>query len=44
MLLTLKPLFSGVLGKLAPYTLFFTALLMVELAALVTFSGAKGGR
>ncbi|HCT9737910.1 TPA: ABC transporter permease [Morganella morganii] len=41
MLLTLKPLFSGVLGKLAPYTLFFTALLMVELAALVTFSGAK---
>lgn len=41
MLLSIKPLFSGVLGKLAPYTFFFTTLLMIELAALVTFSGAK---
>ncbi|EGT3622042.1 ABC transporter permease [Morganella morganii] len=41
MLQSIKPLFSGVLGKLAPYTLFFTALLMIELAVLVTVFEAK---
>ncbi|PHM74944.1 ABC transporter permease [Xenorhabdus kozodoii] len=32
---------GALLGKLAPYTLTFTLLLMVEITALVIFSGAK---
>lgn len=34
-LLTAKPFSLALLGKLAPYTLFFTTLLMVEIAMLV---------
>ncbi|HEK0624011.1 TPA: ABC transporter permease [Proteus mirabilis] len=41
MLLNLKPFTFALIGKLSPYTLFFLTLLMVELAALVHFSGAK---
>ncbi len=41
MLLNLKPFTFALIGKLAPYTLFFLTLLMVELAALVHFSGQK---
>ncbi|MDM3660822.1 ABC transporter permease, partial [Proteus mirabilis] len=41
MILKLKPFTFDLIGKLAPYTLFFLTLLMVELAALVHFSGAK---
>ncbi|RLR63615.1 antibiotic ABC transporter permease, partial [Pseudomonas aeruginosa] len=41
MLLNIKPFTCAVIGKLAPYTLFFITLLIIELAALVYFSGAK---
>ncbi|CNI67988.1 ABC-2 family transporter protein [Yersinia frederiksenii] len=40
-LLTAKPFSLALLGKLAPYTLFFTTLLMVEIAMLVGFFGAR---
>ncbi|WP_431224016.1 ABC transporter permease [Serratia sp. L9] len=40
-LLKAKPFSLALLGKLAPYTLCFTALLMVEIAALVGIFGAR---
>ncbi|WP_323839402.1 ABC transporter permease [Photorhabdus africana] len=41
MLMTMKPFTFALLGKLAPYTLFFTLLLIVELAALIGVFDAK---
>lgn len=38
---SVKPFAMAVLGKMAPYTLFFTTLLVVELAALVSIFDAK---
>ncbi|ETT02783.1 ABC transporter permease [Providencia alcalifaciens] len=38
---SVKPFSMALLGKMAPYTLFFTTLLIVELAALVTIFDAK---
>lgn len=38
---SVKPFGMAVLGKMAPYTLFFTTLLVVELAALVSIFDAK---
>ena len=38
---SIKPFSMAILGKMAPYTLFFTTLLVVELAALVTVFDAK---
>nr|WP_314264091.1 ABC transporter permease [uncultured Moellerella sp.] len=38
---SIKPFSMALMGKLAPYTLFFTTLLVVELAALVTVFDAK---
>ncbi|PHM29663.1 ABC transporter permease [Xenorhabdus budapestensis] len=40
-LLSAKSFVPALLGKLAPYTLIFTLLLMIEIAALVAFSDAK---
>lgn len=40
-LLTNKTFTSALLGKLAPYTLFFTTLLLIEIAALSFFFDAK---
>ncbi|AKH63687.1 MULTISPECIES: ABC transporter permease [Photorhabdus] len=40
-LMTMKPFTFALLGKLAPYTLFFTLLLIVELAALIGVFDAK---
>ncbi len=38
---SIKPFSMALMGKLAPYTLFFTTLLVVELAALVMVFDAK---
>ncbi|AXH63794.1 MULTISPECIES: ABC transporter permease [Providencia] len=38
---SVKPFIMALLGKLAPYTLFFSILLAVEIAALVTIFDAK---
>lgn len=38
---SVKPFSMALLGKMAPYTLFFTTLLIVELAALVSIFDAK---
>ncbi|MFV0549247.1 MAG: ABC transporter permease [Limnobaculum xujianqingii] len=40
-LLNARPFSLALIGKLAPYTIIYTLLLMVELAALVTYSGAR---
>ncbi len=40
-LLKARPFGLALIGKLAPYTISFTLLLMVEIAALVFFSGAS---
>lgn len=40
-LLTHKTFISALLGKLAPYTLFFTTLLLIEIAALSFFFDAR---
>ncbi|MBI6549337.1 ABC transporter permease [Xenorhabdus lircayensis] len=40
-LLSTKSFVGALLGKLVPYTLIFTLLLMVEITALVVFSDAK---
>ncbi|WP_140920091.1 ABC transporter permease [Limnobaculum xujianqingii] len=40
-LLNARPFSLALIGKLAPYTIIYTLLLMVELAALVTYSGAQ---
>ncbi|AKJ43230.1 hypothetical protein SOASR032_25960 [Pragia fontium] len=41
MLLKAKPFSLALMGKLAPYTIGYTILLMVEIAALVIYSGAR---
>lgn len=38
---SVRPFVTALMGKMAPYTLFFTTLLIVELAALVTIFDAK---
>ncbi|MCD1124987.1 ABC transporter permease [Jinshanibacter sp. LJY008] len=40
-LLNARPFSLALIGKLAPYTIIYTILLMVEIAALVTYSGAR---
>ncbi|MFT0701858.1 ABC transporter permease, partial [Citrobacter meridianamericanus] len=40
-ILRAKALGVRLVGKLAPYTLLFTALLMLEIFLLVAFSGAR---
>lgn len=41
MLLAARPFSLALMGKLAPYTISYTILLMVQLAALVIYSGAS---
>ncbi|MBK5145270.1 ABC transporter permease [Budviciaceae bacterium BWR-B9] len=40
-LLNARPFSLALIGKLAPYTIIYTILLMVEIAALVTYSGGR---
>lgn len=40
-LLNARPFSLALIGKMAPYTISYTILLMVQLAALVTYSGAS---
>lgn len=41
MLLSARPFSLALMGKMAPYTISYTILLMVQLAALVIYSGAS---
>ncbi|AWH88351.1 ABC transporter permease [Limnobaculum parvum] len=40
-LLNARPFSLALIGKLAPYTIIYTLLLMVQIATLVTYSGAR---